>query len=327
MAAKAFQLRRCEYEALPADGDVSVGDIFAEIQTRELTGVKWLGWRAEPLFFGLEKLIASCTIDEAASGLGEALSDSILETIAGLETVQSARLLSAERYAGDPFDVCSRLFTVDASGLGSLQLDCIQPAQALQLLQRGAVVIDDFMPVSVAAAVSELVETSLAKYPDFQEDGIQWRQPAPRNARSDVATWLAAGERPATDDVFATCVVPAFNAVLQDLRSLMSLQGESEQQLAWYPGDGARYAPHTDAQADAETESDHRKVTGIFYCNTNWQPEHGGALRLWLPDSHGGETVDVEPVAGKLLLFLSGCIRHEVRSCYRSRCAVTYWFR
>uniref|UniRef100_A0A7S4Q8J9 Fe2OG dioxygenase domain-containing protein n=1 Tax=Alexandrium monilatum TaxID=311494 RepID=A0A7S4Q8J9_9DINO len=319
-------LRRCEYEALPADGEVEVGDIFAGIQAKPLSGVTWLGWRAEPLFFGLQKLIASCTLNESVSKDGDDLCERVLEALEALDSVQSARLLSTEAYQGDPFDVCSRLFSTSRADVGSKGLRCLGAAGAEHFRRCGFAVLEDFLPATVAAGVAGLVEASLAALPDFQDDGMAWRRPEPRNARGDVATWLRPGCRPATDEVFAEHVLPAFRLLEQDLQALLGLRGVSEQQLAWYPGDGSGYAPHTDAHPDDDVESDQRKVTAIFYCNEGWLPEHGGALRLWLPQREGGGAQDVEPRGGMLLLFLSGCVRHEVRPCHRGRVAVTCWF-
>lgn len=111
------------------------------------------------------------------------------------------------------------------------------------------------------------------------------------------------------------------------MRVVFHLQGLAEQQLAWYPGDGAGYARHTDAMPDDRVDSDQRKLTVILYCNRDWIPANGGALRLWLPECEGGRTVDVEPISGRLLIFLSGCMMHEVLPSYRNRCAITSWYR
>eukprot|EP00425_Heterocapsa_triquetra_P041214 CAMPEP_0195078268 /NCGR_PEP_ID=MMETSP0448-20130528/20493_1 /TAXON_ID=66468 /ORGANISM="Heterocapsa triquestra, Strain CCMP 448" /LENGTH=285 /DNA_ID=CAMNT_0040110993 /DNA_START=61 /DNA_END=915 /DNA_ORIENTATION=- len=285
MAAAA--LMRCEYEAMPADGELAPSDVFAEIQAKPLAGVRWMGWRSEPLFFGLEKVIATCTLDER-----EQLSDAVLDVLESLSSVQSARLLSMEAFQEDTFEVCRRLFRepgADGAGLRALG-----PGHVRQFMRSGYTVLEDFLPRSVPEEVFELVSKSLATHPDLPEDGIPWRQPMPRNARGDVATWLAPDSRPGTDEVFAAQVLPAFQRLCGDLQSLLGLQGGSEQQLAWYPGDGTGYAPHTDALPDPDRSTQQRKATAILYCNPAWEPEHGGALRLWLPLHEGGAARDVE---------------------------------
>jgi len=313
-------LRRCEFEVLPADGDVDLDGVFDDLKNLSLTGVTWLGFRKEPLFFGLEKLIASCTVDEAL----RQESQDLLEAVEALDSAQSARLLSSEVYQGDPFKVCARLFCDEKPVVHS---ECPRGfgEAARQLRQQGVAVIDDFLPAHVIAAAAMLVKDSLAAFPEFVDDGISWRLPEPRTARSDVATWLVPGRRPATDEVFAAEVMPALQKVEQALGSFMRLQGRSEQQLAWYPVSSSGYRRHTDALADGDPESEQRKVTAILYLNDAWLPEHGGALRLWLPEAEGGTAKDVEPIGGRLLVFLSGCIKHEVLPCTRDRCALTSW--
>ena len=50
--------------------------------------------------------------------------------------------------------------------------------------------------------------------------------------------------------------------------------------MACYPGEGARYVRHLDAFEGGTN----RRLTCLYYMNKNWQPEHGGQLRLYLPD-------------------------------------------
>lgn len=92
-----------------------------------------------------------------------------------------------------------------------------------------------------------------------------------------------------------------------------------ELQLACYPGEGARYAPHLDAFQNDEA----RRLTAICYLNPDWRPEHGGQLHAWTPD---GE-VWVEPRLDRWVVFLSDRVRHEVLPSYAPRFAATAWYR
>lgn len=98
-------------------------------------------------------------------------------------------------------------------------------------------------------------------------------------------------------------------------------------QLGYYPGgSGARYRPHLDRWAD---EVDNRReLTFLVYVNVGWQPRDGGCLRLH-PDNNnpGTDTVDVEPLAGRVVVFESGKQMHEVRECAAGveRIALTLW--
>ena len=244
----------------------------------------------------------------------------------GLDVVQSVTLLSMQQFHGDPFEVCSGLFKVDKTGIRALGLGESRQAAMCHLLEHGYVVLDDFMDPGVTVQVAKLVQTSLADYPHFKDDGIIWTHPSPRNARGDLTTWLAEGKRPGLDEIFSKQILPAFRNFQDELGRVVAMRGGSEQQLAWYPGDGSGYKRHTDAMPDADGGSDQRKVTAILYCNQSWEPSHGGILKLWKHDRDGGGIFEVEPVAGRLLVFMSGCMLHEVAPSHKDRYAITNWF-
>ena len=51
----------------------------------------------------------------------------------------------------------------------------------------------------------------------------------------------------------------------------------------------------------------------------------GGNLRLGLPGREGGDTVDISPIADRLVLFMSGEVEHEVLAPGKDRYAVIAW--
>lgn len=92
-----------------------------------------------------------------------------------------------------------------------------------------------------------------------------------------------------------------------------------EVQLARYPGDGARYVRHRDAMS----RNPARRATAIVYLNPAWTPSDGGCLRVHLPEGPR----DLEPVGGRLVVFLAELVEHEVLPCDAPRRAATAWFR
>jgi hypothetical protein len=132
-------------------------------------------------------------------------------------------------------------------------------------------------------------------------------------------------------------------------------------QLAYYPGDGRRYVRHRDAfppspeakakkreDGDGEGEAT-RCLTIICYLNPHWQPEHGGRLRLFLPagDPKAAEPApgreadaeadaeaapspspcwEVDPQLGRVVVFRSDVVEHEVLPAWAPRFALTCWF-
>jgi Rps23 Pro-64 3,4-dihydroxylase Tpa1-like proline 4-hydroxylase len=80
---------------------------------------------------------------------------------------------------------------------------------------------------------------------------------------------------------------------------------------------------------------DGRRLTLLVYLNPGWTTEQGGALRLtppaaFLPPPASGEEVspeaiDVYPVGGRMVLFYSAEIPHEVMPTFGDRHAITIW--
>ena len=85
-----------------------------------------------------------------------------------------------------------------------------------------------------------------------------------------------------------------------------------------YP-EGSYYSKHL----DNFHHSSRRVLTVILYLNTNWQATNGGQLRLYLPK----KTIDIEPVGGRLVCFLSNSFQHEVLTTRYDRYSLTGWFR
>lgn len=90
-----------------------------------------------------------------------------------------------------------------------------------------------------------------------------------------------------------------------------------ETQLAYYPK-GAAYAKHK----DRHTNTDARIVSSVFYLNKNWTLNDGGQLRIYTDN----QTVDIEPIANRLIVFRSE-LEHEVLTSHANRKSLTTWFR
>lgn len=94
-----------------------------------------------------------------------------------------------------------------------------------------------------------------------------------------------------------------------------------------------------------------RKVTAILYINNiEWKREYGGCLRIYLRQplnsnhciinnndnnleindckkENEEEFIDIEPIAGRLVIFLSGAMDHEVLPVGDvPRLAITTWY-
>lgn len=112
---------------------------------------------------------------------------------------------------------------------------------------------------------------------------------------------------------------------------------EHETQMAHY-SPGSFYAKHKDRHQRSQS----RLVTSVFYLNSNWDSAYGGQLVVYPFDQtkHNvtnetsskiisksiNETIVVDPLANRLVLFLSE-LEHEVLVTTSSRKSLTTWFR
>ena len=64
----------------------------------------------------------------------------------------------------------------------------------------------------------------------------------------------------------------------------------------------------------------HRIISVVHYFNPNWQKGDGGELRIY----HDSGYTDVEPIAGRLLVFKSE-MEHEVLETAKQRYSITGW--
>jgi len=94
---------------------------------------------------------------------------------------------------------------------------------------------------------------------------------------------------------------------------------ELELHYAWYPP-GVGYARHLD-QPHGSTQ---RKVSLALYLNMEWAPDAGGALRIF---DALDEFKDIEPIAGRLVCFVTQGREHAVLPARRDRLSVSGWFR
>lgn len=138
--------------------------------------------------------------------------------------------------------------------------------------------------------------------------------------RSDLLSWIE------PDD--AAAAVNAYLLAMEGLRQAMNRRlylglMTLESQFALYPA-GTFYRRHLDRHRD----SDERILSCVFYLNENWVTDDGGQLRLYLPGDEGGEGErDILPASGRLVLFLSDRVPHEVLPARRERLSIASWFR
>ena len=94
---------------------------------------------------------------------------------------------------------------------------------------------------------------------------------------------------------------------------------ELELHYAKYPP-GSAYARHVDQPLGTSQ----RRVSLALYLNPEWQRTDGGVLRI-----HGTQDgcIDIEPLGGRLVCFLTSGREHEVLEARCDRLSISGWFR
>ena len=179
----------------------------------------------------------------------------------------------------------------------------------------GVLVCDGWLGRAAADAVLGEVEALVgagALRPAGVSRGIHHRIDA--ETRGDAIAWLA----PETAGPALAVLHAGFDALREALNREAYLGlARTEVQLARYPGGGEGYRRHRDAFAGRSN----RRVTALYYLNPAWQPAHGGLLRCHLD----GGPLEIEPIADRLMCFLSERVEHEVLPAFAPRLAVTAW--
>jgi SM-20-related protein len=176
--------------------------------------------------------------------------------------------------------------------------------------------LPDDLTLALAAECGVLEASGALKAAGVGRNRSGSRAPTIRTEiRGDRIQWLKAGQSVACDRYLL--IMETLRVALN--RSLYLGLDEYESHFAFY-APGASYLKHLDRFRD----DDSRTVSVVIYLNADWLPGEGGALRLH-PD--GKCTEDIAPQAGRLLLFLSADMLHEVLPATRDRLSLAGWFR
>jgi SM-20-related protein len=141
--------------------------------------------------------------------------------------------------------------------------------------------------------------------------------------RGDAICWLEAftsedQDNPGIQKFFVWA--KAFRQTLNQ-RYFLSLNNE-EFHFARYPANNG-YAKHIDQHRGTQE----RKISLVLYLNPEWPPQAGGELAIYSADNDSQIQQRIQPSFGRLVLFRSDLIPHEVLPCFQTRWSLTGWFR
>jgi SM-20-related protein len=195
-----------------------------------------------------------------------------------------------------------------------MRLSPLFDAIADGLAENGYAVADDFLDHQEVEDILNLNEfkSGIAR---FKKAGIgkQQNHHINESVRGDYIQWIDKSSAPA-----------ALQTYLDKLKALTQFLNESlflslkdyEVHMTIYPA-GSFYKRHL----DQFNRDDHRKLSVICYLNSDWNEAKGGQLRMFLPE----KSVDLLPIAGRLVCFRSDQIEHEVLPATHPRLSITGW--
>ncbi len=140
-----------------------------------------------------------------------------------------------------------------------------------------------------------------------------------QNIRGDHIRWIDFTKPTPTEKKFAQWLDLFLAKIRPEL--LLGLS-EYEFHYAFYP-------PHTQYQKhiDVFKKNSSRQVSFVLYLNKNWSSEDGGEIVLFDEHDTEKESARLAPHFGRLVLFLSGSIFHQVNFTNRARFSVTGWLK
>ena len=190
-----------------------------------------------------------------------------------------------------------------------------------EIYQNSYVIIDNFVDEEFRKALLkeqiELLEKGMFRHAAVGKGG---QKQVRTEIRSDEVLWM--------DQESLSPLQAAYWEKVEQIRQVLNQRcflglRSFEGHFARYPI-GSFYKKHLD-QFHAVP---HRVVTVIVYLNDSWSAEDEGALRMYFPQEDGSELFeDVLPLGGRLVVFLSAEIPHEVLPTKKERISITGWLR
>lgn len=185
------------------------------------------------------------------------------------------------------------------------------------LLQQQYSIVDNFFSTE---EVEALRDSLLLKYDEdeFKKSAIgnQFTEQIVKTIRGDFISWLDERELNASEEQFFYKIDDFTNYL--NRTCFLGIQ-DREFHYALYPI-GTFYKRHLDTFQN----DDSRKLSMVCYLNDeDWLPEFGGELAIYKED----ETINIYPVKGRMVVFESQILEHEVKPVQKERLSITGWLK
>ena len=191
-----------------------------------------------------------------------------------------------------------------------------------EILEKSYSIIDDFFDASeieeLRDSLKDIYEADCFKKAAI---GDKFNEEVDKTIRGDFILWINEAEGRAVERRF-------FNKInnLVDYLNRTCFLGilQKEFHYAVYPT-GTFYKRHLDTFQN----DDRRKLSMVCYLNDDsWVATNGGELTLYLPSENGETALDIIPKPGRMVIFESQVLEHEVKPVLASeRLSITGWLK
>lgn len=184
------------------------------------------------------------------------------------------------------------------------------------LAERGFCVLQNVMPPEIVAGLISAchLHEQQGDLNKAEIGGGSAKQLAP-NRRGDHILWWSENPDNPSQAAFSQWLTFLKDTLAAQLRLPLDT---FEVHFAVYPP-GAGYEAHIDQIRGRGF----RRLSMVYYLNSDWQAEWGGQLRMHLEN----DTEDIQPLGNTMILFRSDTMRHEVLPTMKTRRSITGWFR
>lgn len=186
------------------------------------------------------------------------------------------------------------------------------------LIQKKYSIVDTFF---AEEEVKQFRNTLLSKYESerFKKSAIgnKFNEEIDKTIRGDFIYWINEAHPSTSEQLFFQKI----NSLIEYLNKTCFMGiVKKEFHYAVYPK-GTFYKRHLDAFQN----DDRRKLSIVCYLNeANWPKENGGELTIYTEN----ETIDILPLPGRVVLFESQLLEHEVKRVQASkRLSITGWLK
>eukprot|EP00794_Sanderia_malayensis_P017010 gene17010-18723_t len=191
---------------------------------------------------------------------------------------------------------------------------------ASKLRSDGVCVVHNLVQPDKADAVHRELQSMYNVTGNFTPGKLCQNTISASTIRGDEVKWLD-GSPEQTPCLWM--VKKKLNRLAASLYSLHSVPihkvSHSKVMASCYNGCGTAYKRHIDSPCEGTY-----KLTFVIYLNKDVKSEQGGCLRI---HKLNGQSMDIKPELGTLVIFRSDKIIHEVTPCYFQRFALTIWYK